>query len=108
MNQALSKCGYSEWAFKIVKEQIDQKDAEPKKKRTAKKDHQATKTSVTIPYIKGLSEVLSHVLHHHGVATTMKPNQTLWRSIVHLKDKCEVRDMAGVVYQIPYKDCPMV
>ena len=49
VNQALSKCGYSKWAFKRVKQQIDQKAAEPKKKRTAKKDQAVTKTSITIP-----------------------------------------------------------
>ena len=34
--------------------------------------------------------------------------QTLTRMLVHWKDKREVRDMAGVVYQILCKDCPKV
>ena len=61
VNQAVSKYGYPNWAFKIVKWHLDPKAAEPKKKRTAKKDHLAKKTSITIPYVKGLSETLSHV-----------------------------------------------
>ena len=36
VNQALSKCGYPEWAFNKVKQQLDQKAAEPKKSKTTK------------------------------------------------------------------------
>ena len=28
--------------------------------------------------------------------------------MVHPKNKCEVRDTAGMVYQIPCKDCPKI
>ena len=38
VNQAVLKCGYPEWAFKRVKQQIDQKVAKPKKKKTTKTD----------------------------------------------------------------------
>ena len=44
---------------------------------------------------------MGHVFHGHGVATNVMPQQTLRRMLVHLKDKCEVRDKAGIVYQIP-------
>ena len=65
----------------------------------------AMKTSTTILCVKGLSEVLICVFCCHGVATSMKPHQTLKRMLVHPKDKHEMRDMTGVVYQIPSKDC---
>ena len=42
---------------------------------------------------------------HFILLLTMKPHQTVRRMLVHPKDKLEVRDMADVVYQIPYKDC---
>ena len=38
----------------------------------------------------------------------MKPHMTLKRLLVHLKDKRLVQDNAGVVYQIPCKDCPAI
>ena len=38
MNQAFFKCGYPDWAFKKVKQQLDKKAAEPKKSKTTKKD----------------------------------------------------------------------
>ena len=36
-----------------------------------------TKTTVTIPYIKGVSEALSQVFCHHGVPMAIKPHLTL-------------------------------
>ena len=52
LNQALSKCRYPEWTFKKVKS------------KTTKKDQPVTKTSITIPYIKSLSEALCHIGPH--------------------------------------------
>ena len=64
MNQALAKYEY----------QADKKPAEPKKKRANKKDQVVTKNSITIPHVKSLSEVLSHVFHCYDIATTMMPH----------------------------------
>ena len=61
MNQVLSKCGYLEWDFRKVVQQLDQKAVEPKKSKTTKKDQPVAKTSITIPYIKGWSASLSRV-----------------------------------------------
>ena len=91
-----------------MKQQIDQKAAEPKKKRTAKKDQAATKNSVTIPYLKGLSEILTCVFCCHCLATSMKAHETLRNMLVHPKGKCDVRDTVGVVCQIHSKDCPKI
>ena len=54
-------CGYPELAFKNMMQELDQKAAEPKKSKTTKKEQLVTKTSITIVYIKGMSEALSHV-----------------------------------------------
>ena len=98
LNHALSMCGYPEsWAFKKVKQELDQKAAEPKKSKTTKKDQPATKISVTIPYVKSFPEVLSRVFQIHAVATTMKSHQTLRRILVHPKDNREVRNSMGGV-----------
>ena len=69
INQTLLMYGYLEWVFMRVKHRIDQKAAEPKKKRTLKKYQVATKTRV-----KGLSEMLRHcVLYYcHSIVTNMK------------------------------------
>ena len=38
----------------------------------------------------------------------MKPHLTFKRMLVHLKDKRTPQENAGVVYQVPCKDCPSV
>ena len=48
--------------------------ARKKKKEEGDRD---TKTTVTIPYVKGVLEALSWVFRHHGVVTAMKPHLTL-------------------------------
>ena len=58
VNQALTKCEYSEWLFKKVKQQLNQKAAELGKNKTTKKDQPAKRPpSPTHPCVKGLSEV---------------------------------------------------
>ena len=81
MNQTLFMYGYLEWVFNIIKQQMDKKAAEPTKKRTLKKYLVATKTSITIAYVKGLSEMLRHCV------------LLSWHCNKH-----EVREMADVVY----------
>ncbi len=54
------------------------------------------------------SLALDRVFRRHGVSVAMKPHQTLKRLLVHPKDKRKPHDTAGVVYQIPCKDCPKV
>ena len=57
-----------------VRESMDKKKheggARKKKKEEGNRD---TKTTVTIPDTKGVSEALSQVFHHRGVVTAMKP-----------------------------------
>ena len=59
-----------------------------------------------LPYVKGVSKALRQVFHCHGVVMAMKPHLTLKRMLVHSKDKRTPQKNAGVVYQVPCKDCP--
>ena len=38
----------------------------------------------------------------------MKPHMTLKGMLVYPKDKCTPQENAGVMYQVPCKDCPSV
>ena len=67
-----------------------------------------TKTTVTIPYTKGVLEALSWVFHRHGVAMAMKPHLTLKRMLIHHGDKRTPQENAGMAYKVPAKDCPCV
>ena len=55
--------------------------------------------------VKGVSEALSWVFCHHGVAKAMKPPLTQKRMLVHPMDKRTPQENAGVVYQVLCKDC---
>ena len=65
------------WSFKRVRESMDKR----------KQEGVTKKTTVTIPYVKGVSEVPSQVFCYHSVATAMKPLLTFKRILVHLKNK---------------------
>ena len=69
---------------------------------------QMHQTTVTILYVKGVSEALSRVFWCHGASMTMKPHMTPKRMLVHPKDKRTPQENAGVVHQVPCKYCPCV
>ena len=48
------------------------------------------------------------MFRRNGVSTTLKPHRTLRQQLVHPKDKRPPQDTAGVVYEIPCKDCAKV
>ena len=53
----------------------------------------------------GVSEQVRRAFNTTGVATTLKPYRTLRQTLVSLKDKTEIEDQSGVVYQLSCKDC---
>ena len=92
--------GYKEWAMKIPK---------PKPKQPAsEKQTQRGRPSVALPYIRGLSEKLTHIFRQHGVGTYHKPFNTLISLLVHLKDKTPTLNKCGVVYKIEFPGCPQI
>ena len=64
-----------------------------------------TKGSVTIPYVKGVSESLRRVYRKRGVAVHFKPFNSIRSLLVKPKDKIGKGDKVGVVYQIKCHDC---
>ena len=105
VEKALKRCGYPKWPFWRVGESMDKKKQEDcARKKKKEKGDRDTKTTVAIPYIKGISEALIQVFCCHGVATAMKPHLTLKRMLVQSKDKRTPQENEGVVYQISCKD----
>ena len=59
-------------------------------------------TSIAVlPYIKGVSEVLSRCLQQQGVRTVFKSGTTLRSHLVRPKDALELTKQDGVVQKIP-------
>ena len=103
VNKALGMCGYLKWSFRRARESMDKRKQEELTKKKKEDSDRNTKTTVTIPYVKGVLEALNRVFRHHCVVMAMKPFL-----LVHPKDKSTPQENSGVVYQVPYKDCPCV
>ncbi len=59
-----------------------------------------------MPYIQGVSEVLSRKIRAAGVTVHLKPINTIRSMLGTPKDKPEKLDKSGVVYNIQCEDCP--
>ena len=62
--------------------------------------------SVTLPYIRGLSESIRRVLAPLAIQVTFHPFRTLRQELVHPKDPAPANRRKGVVYSIPCAACP--
>ena len=62
-------------------------------------------TSITIPYIQGLSEKIRHALAAHNIRTSFKVFGTLRQHLSRPKDTIDPPMRSGVVYSIPCANC---
>ena len=69
-------------------------------------EEQPARTSVTIPYIHGLSQSIRRVLSHLDIKVAFRPFRTLRQELVHPKDPVPEWRRKGVVYTIPCDQCP--
>ena len=85
------------------KKQQTQTPTKPKKIRD---DQNKSKGMVVVlPYVQGSSEKLQRVFQKHNIATGFRPNMMLRKSLVHPKDKYEVTETNGCVYELSCKNC---
>ncbi|XP_072019907.1 uncharacterized protein [Amphiura filiformis] len=97
IKSALKANGYETWMLKTPK---------PKKKKDLKDTTvQARKINVPLPYVKGLSEKLTHIFRDHGVNAYHKPVNTIRSFLVHRKDKTPDANKCGVIYKISCPKC---
>ena len=64
------------------------------------------KTSVTLPYVRGVSEAIKRVLLGVDIRVFFRPHVTLRNLLVHPKDPVPAGQKANVVYNIPCLSCP--
>ena len=62
-------------------------------------------TTVTIPYIKGTSEIIARILQPYNIRVAHRPITTLRKLLTNVKDKDQPRDRQGAVYMIKCCDC---
>ena len=56
--------------------------------------------TVTLPYVRHLSETIRRILAPLGIRTSFRPHRTLRQTLVRLKDHVPLQQRAGVVYRI--------
>ena len=62
-------------------------------------------TTATIPYIRGTSETIAHILQPHNIRVAHKLITTLRRLLTNVKEKDKPEDRQGAVYKIKCCDC---
>ena len=77
-------------------------------KRREEVEVKRPKTTLTPPYIRGLSEASKCILIPLGVKVVFRPLRTLRQMLVCLKDRVAVEEHKGVVYSIPCVQCSSV
>ena len=61
--------------------------------------------TVTLPYIRHLSETIRRILAPLTIHTCFRPHCTLRQTLVRLKDQTPLQQQASVIYQIPCGTC---
>ena len=102
IKSALQQCGYPQWSI----DKVNKARQQPKTKNSKKnKNEVKTLTNVTLPYIAGVTEKIQRIFRKHNIGSAVKPHSNLRNMLVHVKDKQDNEDKAGVVYEIPCKNC---
>ena len=94
VNHALGACSYPSWSFKTLRKQLDHQELKDNLK-SKKKDCKCmnTKTSVTLPYVKCVSDPQSWVLCCHGLAISIQHNLTLKRILWTIDPYCPLKSV---------------
>ncbi|MDA8010189.1 MAG: GIY-YIG nuclease family protein, partial [Alphaproteobacteria bacterium] len=71
-------------------------------------DDQKPRTTLTLPYIAGLSEAVRRILAPLEIKVAFRPQSTLRSLLVHPKDPVPMDQRKGVVYSVPCDGCSKV
>ncbi|XP_076043836.1 uncharacterized protein LOC143026930 [Oratosquilla oratoria] len=74
-------------------------------RKTTADTRQAATRRITLPYVKGASEVAARLLRKRGVEVAHKPANTLHGALTKVKDTEEKENKTGVVYDIGCGNC---
>ena len=99
---ALRNCGYPEWALKEGEQRGKKRDTERKEENT---ETEKPVGYAVLPYVKGLSERLQRIFRKHKISLHHKAGHTLRQELVRPKDKLEIHEKCGVVYETECGQC---
>ena len=69
-----------------------------KTKRNKKDNTEKSKGMVIVPYVERLTETVTRIFRRHGIATAVRPHNTLRKILVHLKDKRDPMCTTDCIY----------
>ena len=98
MERALTACKYSSWAI----QRITLKKNNAKQNRNNNKQirsNTSNRTSITVPYNKGLSESFKNIGKKFGIHVHFKSGRTLKEELVAPEDKDHITKKSGVIYR---------
>ena len=64
--------------------------------------------TVTIPYIKGISEAIQRILSKENIRVAFRSRTTVRSILTNVRPRIPQHDKKGVVYCIPCQDCDKV
>ena len=98
VGRALTACKYPSWAIQRMK----LKKNTPKQNRNNNRQNRSNhtnRTSITVPYNKGLSESFKNIGRKFGIQVHFKSGRTLKEELVAPKDKDHITKKSGVIYR---------
>ena len=98
VERALTACKYPSWAIQRMK----LKKNTPKQNRNtnrSSRSNNTNRTSITVPYNKGLSESFKNIGRKFGIQVHFKSGRTLKDELVAPKDKDHITKKSGIIYR---------
>lgn len=81
------------------------KRAVTKSKPTQMDERLEPKATVSIPYVRGVSEKLRRICRKANIRVCFKSNRTIRSIVMNVKPRSPPEDTKGVIYRIPCQDC---
>ena len=98
IQKVLSACKYPAWAINRMKI----KNSTPRTVKNTNRDTRTKtfiKSSITVPYNKGLSESFKNICKRYGIQVHFKSRKTLKDELVAPKDKDHITKKSGIIYR---------
>ena len=100
VERALTACKYPSWAIQrmMLKKNNTKTNSNNNNNRTNRNNNNS-RTSITVPYNKGLSEGFKNIGKKFGIQVHFKSGRTIKEELVAPKDKDHITKKSGVIYR---------
>ena len=98
VERALTACKYPSWAIQRMMLKKNNQKQNRNNNRTNRSNNNS-RTSITVPYNKGLSESFKNIGKKFGIQVHFKSGRTIKEELVAPKDKDHITKKSGVIYR---------